>query len=463
MHVWNTFTAQVEPIAPSAEVRRVVFTLGELVKTDRTSGDGWSARFDMSDLPPGDLELEVVAFDEYDVISAEPWEGEVQIWDAAKGNLDVLLEQWDITWSEAQHKYTLKAIVPSALSPLWREDFELPFLGTLNNNLDAHVSITESFTISGTWTAEALFQMDAVLLDIDVLEMIGVEETRRPLRPVLYPREDERYHGRPNYYEVVAHTWTLYDGVVWAYPPWVILSLAIDFGLDGDLTVSGNLEAENGAPSVRLTAGLGAHVGFILDVDILLGVASGELEATPQFRAEFPLVLQASEPHLDVDNACVRFGISVEARIEVLWGLGDWSFGPWPIVDESLPRGCSTMVWPPLRSADLTPLTPLSDPERGGEIAPPEIGGLGGAGDAFDSPPPRITRGRDRRLRPRAGRLDRRPDADRGQARSRSDGELLGRRGLERAGSDHPQRSLGDRSPGRVPGSRPGARALDTE
>ena len=352
--VQNTFTAHVAAIPADAGISWVRFTLAGQTLTDTNPANGWTARFNMSELEPGEHTLTVVAANEYGVISREPWQGTVVVWDSAKRTAYGWLDEWNITWSETDKKYTLRATVPSS-SPFWEDDLDLDILGTLHNRLAADVDITETFTISGTWHAEAVGELDATLLSVNVLEALGVEETTLNLEPHYYSGDDEQYHGRPNYYAMYTKTWelftveeTLYDGIVFTYAGLISARMRIDFGVDGRLTFSLNLEAEDGVPSGRLTPSLGAHANLSFYIDILLGLASAGVTATPQFMAEFPVVLQVTDPYFDVDNPCARFAIEGEAwvKIDIVFWSESWSWGPIEILDVSMPDGCSPAGWP---------------------------------------------------------------------------------------------------------------------
>lgn len=354
VRVWNTFTATVTLPGGGTEVRRVEFTLNGETRTDADPADGWTARFDMSELPAGEHELAVVAYDDYAVVSDEPWRGTVHVWEAGKVN-SWWVDEWNIAWSEAEHKYTIEATIPP-VSPWWEDDVELDLLGTLRNRLASDIIIKETFSIEGRWTAEAKGELDATLLSVDILDVLGVDETEYTLTSRFYSRDDARYHGRPNYYEITGKTWelfsieeTVYDGILWTWAGLISVRMRLDFGVDGSVTLSVNIESENGAPSGRLTPTLGAHVDFSLYVDILLGLASGGVTATPQFLAEFPVVLQAAEPYLFVDNPCARFVVTGEAwvKIDVWFWNHRWSWGPIEFVDVSEPPGCSPSGWPP--------------------------------------------------------------------------------------------------------------------
>jgi hypothetical protein len=358
VRVWNTFTATVTLPGGGTEVRRVEFTLNGETRTDDDPADGWTARFDMSELPPGEHELAVVAYDEFDVVSDEPWRGTVHVWDAGKVN-SWWVDEWDIAWSEAERKYTIEATIPP-ISPWWEDDLELDLLGTLRNRLASDIIIKETFSIEGRWTAEAKGELDATLLSVDILDVLGVDETEYAFTSHFYPRDDARYHGRPNYYGIPIKTWelfsveeTVYDGILWTWAGLISVRMRLDFGVDGSVTLSVNLEAESGAPSDggSLIPRLGAHVDFSLYVDILLGLASGGVTATPQFLAEFPIVLQASDPYIFVDQPCARFLVSGTAWVKVDVGFWKhrWSWGPLEFVDVSYPDDCSPSGWPPSR------------------------------------------------------------------------------------------------------------------
>ncbi|MBN2390919.1 MAG: DNRLRE domain-containing protein [Anaerolineae bacterium] len=353
--VENTFTAQVAPLPSDSEISWVRFTLGDETITDTHGANGWTAQFDMSALTPGNHTLTVIAANDYGVISEEPWQGTVVVWDSAKRTSFGWLDEWRIIWSAVEKKYTLRATVPS-ISPFWEEDLSLPLLGTLHNRLASDVDFTETFSISGTWTAQAVGELDATLLDVDVLEELGLEETTYTLTPNFYSRDDRRYHGRPNYYALYDRTWelitfeqTVYDGILWTYAGLISIGMRLDFGIDGRLTMSLNLEAEDGVPSGRLTPALGAHVNFDLYVDILLGLASAGIRATPQFMAEFPIVFLVTDPYCEIDNPCARFAVSGEAWVKIdLWFWEErWSWGPIDFVEASFPEGCSPAGWPP--------------------------------------------------------------------------------------------------------------------
>ena len=143
----NTFTAKVtDPDTPD-DVIRVVFELGGNKVEDTTSGNGWTADFDMGALS-SDSQLKVTAYDKSGLAS-EPKRVNVKVIPIPSWLIDVVgLTGIKTTFEDGY--YTLKADIPK--EPI-KYDYTIPknvlLLGGLENLFEAGFTLGIGFHVDG--------------------------------------------------------------------------------------------------------------------------------------------------------------------------------------------------------------------------------------------------------------------------------------------------------------------------
>jgi hypothetical protein len=343
--VWNTFTAYVQPSGDPVET--VQFSLNGQTHVDDTPGDGWTAQFDMSELPAGNATLQVIAYDTGGLCSPPeeitiytivppPWYG--QSW--------VLNPQ--VTWSETQRKYTFEGRVPNNPRLYYQKDFDVPYLGSLRNVFESDIVVTEEFGIDGEWEYQARGVLKAEILNIPALDK------EYPARPVFSGQAGMAEYGLQGY------EWStslpvrgksipvIKDETVatFAIGPVIFrMLLSVDVGFNGSLTIQGRLLNDLSADEIRITPGISPYMEVDIGLEILLGLAKVGSRVRPTITFYLPIVYDFTPPagqdKLYLDDPCVRFRLKVTVYVEVLWGLFGAESDSYTLIDEDWPEGCS--------------------------------------------------------------------------------------------------------------------------
>ncbi len=343
--VWNTFTAYVEPSGDPLE--RVEFSMNGQTHVDDTPDDGWTAQFDMSELPAGNATLQVIAYDSGGLcspperitiytIAPPPWYG--QSW--------VLNPH--VTWSEAQGKYTFEGRVPNNPRLYYQKDFDVPYLGSLRNWFESDIVVTEKFGIDGEWEYQARGVLKAEILSIPALDK------QYPARPILSGQASMAEYGLQSYewQESLSvpgvRTPVIEDLTVATFsigPVTFSIKLSVDVGFNGSITIQGRLLNDLTADEIRLIPGISPYVEVDIGLEILFGLAKVGSKVRPTFTFYLPIVYDFTPPagqeKLYLDDPCVRFRLKVTVYVKVLWGLCGAESDSYTLIDEDWPEGCS--------------------------------------------------------------------------------------------------------------------------
>jgi len=345
--VWNTFTAHVRQGGNS--VSKVEFTLDGETKTDYSAPNGWTAVYDMSELPPGNAVLTVVAYDSVGrpsdplsaliyTIAAPPWHGKP--W--------VLLPQ--AVWSPGEGKYYFQGRVPSNPRLYYEYDLQLPYLGSLHNAFESDVVVTEVFNINGLWAYQALGVLRAELLNYPVTDKsYAAQPLLRPGAPAWHSLDSYQWQKT---WEVAGVTTPLVRdmmlGVWFIGPIEVDLRLNLDFGFDGSLTIQGRLHSDLTPDQIRIVPGLSPYVRVDLQANALWGVARVGAEAFPTIHFYMPVVYDLTPPPgsgpIYLDSPCVVFELKAGLYGSLFWdffGLGRLHTRTITLAEVEWPDGCA--------------------------------------------------------------------------------------------------------------------------
>ncbi len=379
--VWNTFTAQVEA-AGGAGMARVEFTLGGQTVVDSEGGNGWTARFDMSELPPGNVVLQVIAHDTSGLCSPP---AEITVYTVAPppwyGKDWVLNPQ--ARWTAGTQAYTFDGRVPRNPPLYYRDEVDVPILGSLTNWFESDIHVTESFGIDGEWHYKARGVLKAEILSITAVDK------QYPAQPILLqpPRKPE--HGLRNYQWQTSlpikgvKVTVLKDSTIAGFaigPVTFEVKLSIDLGVKGSVTIQGRLHSDLTADQIRVIPGISPYADIELALEILFGVADVVLKGHPEIDIYLPIVYDFTPPagkdKLYLDDPCLRFEFIVRGEVSILWGLKKWKTDPYTVFDKDKPAGCSAGLPVVIRvtaaeddEAELLPSPALASDGRGTALA----------------------------------------------------------------------------------------------
>jgi hypothetical protein len=330
--VTNTFSAQ---LASGASAARVAFTLYNWTKEDTNGADGWSAQFNMSELPPGKHTLRVVAYNSagqagpsYEafvhVLSKPAWLG----------------QQWVLndraTWEGDGYLFT--AIVPNNPRLRYQKNINLSYLGSLQNLFESDIHITERLKLDGRWEAEAKGVLNVTILN---KQLVNQEYVVSPSKNVQLARTIQGYtfNYSTNLYQKKC---TVYESVIWSISGVATVKLSVDFGFNATLQITGNIRNDLSVEEIRFIPGVTPYLSLSVWADILLGVASAGATATPAFGFQLPVVYRSGQVYLD--NPCLHFSITARywAAVNVWFWKQRWEWGPSTIYSWSDPSNCYT-------------------------------------------------------------------------------------------------------------------------
>jgi len=340
--VWNTFSAQVEA-GGGAGLDRVEFTLGGETIVDRTGTNGWTAQFNMSELPAGNVVLKVIAHDTSGLCSPP---AEITVFTVAPPPWyakDWVLEP-QARWSAGSQMYTFEGRVPRNPRLYYRDEVDVPYLGSLRNWFESDIVVTERFGIDGDWQYKAKGKLKAEIMGITALDK------EYPAQPILIqpPRKPE--HGLRNY-EWRASMYVpgvkvpVLKNVPIATFYGVQVKLSIDLGVEGSITIQGRLHSDLTADQIRLTPGVSPYAVIDFALEILWGVAKVGVKGKPQISFYLPIVYDFTPPagkdKLYLDDPCLRFEFTVRGYVSLGWGLVKRKTDPFTVFDKDHPAGCS--------------------------------------------------------------------------------------------------------------------------
>ncbi|CAG0996983.1 hypothetical protein PLCT2_02820 [Planctomycetaceae bacterium] len=318
----------------------------------------WTYSLALSDLPPGEVKLQLQAYGKYlvaDDVGAEcggeePQPGPVY-------ELPIVMAApppWlASTWSASQHidyfptlgKYVLTGQLNKGFIglPFSGTPPELPFLGTIENMIDAGVLVTETFIIpQGSWEAKASFLSELAVMCLtnfsggDCHQVNSMTLTASPADHGAITGANQQafpntYSTQPiNLFSKEFGPWPVYSGIIASYWGVVNVHLSIDFGILAYADVIPSFGQDLG-PQVTLTPGANLNGTISLWVDILLGLASAGVDGMPSLCLNWPMMLKAdlSDPIDIASTPNIGFKLSGRVWAEVAW----WSksFGPFDI------------------------------------------------------------------------------------------------------------------------------------
>ena len=343
--VWNTFRADVQ--VGSNPVSRVEFTLSGQTKIDRSSDGGWTAQFDMSELPSSNATLEVTAYDSVDLSSStkritiytiEPPSWYSQRW----------VYNSEVSWSSAYERYTFRGHIPNNPRLYYQKDLDFGYLGTLRNLFESDVVVTEKFEVDGTWTYQARGVLQAEVLSMPLFE---AQE---------YPATYTLARRGPPYRNLQSYSWEASFDLFGVKVPLVrdhpILKVfvgpvpvcdvlvSVDVGLNGTITIRGRLHDDLTVDEVRIIPAVSPNARIDLALSILFGVAEAGAEADGAFTYELPIVYDFTPPpgedNLYLDDPCI--GCTIKARFygSFLWNWKRWTTDWYTLLCKSWPEGC---------------------------------------------------------------------------------------------------------------------------
>jgi PGF-pre-PGF domain-containing protein len=305
------------------------------------SEDGrWVASFDMGDLPHGVSKLKAVAFDEVGTASETK---EVNIRAISKPswfNQDWIFNS-ECEFDYGNEEYTFSGIIPANPRLRWEKSFDIPYLGTLQNLFEAGVEITEKFRINGDWEYKASGGLNVRLLGQSFYGFRLRDFTIERADSTGYGRDLERYRFKAGPFSIAQHKVNVFKGTIatiWVDGIKIDIRLSIDFGMDAEVTMSGNILSDLKVEEIRTVPEISPYVEIDVCADILYGVATVGTKATPTFEIELPIVYRYDrDPKLYPESPCVSFILKIKFYVKVLWGLGQvetetyeaakWSWG----------------------------------------------------------------------------------------------------------------------------------------
>ncbi len=219
-------------------------------------------------------------------------------------------------------EYDLTAMVPTG--PIYESQFDVPFLGTLNNLIDAHLTFHEYLRM-GDWHPQSLQgHMQATLLDYDLFEHDW--EMSLPEGADLSYRCDAFEIQYATYGQsLFSDEWawevfdtTLWQGFVGPVPVRVVGSLDVGLGVDVNADVV--IVVRDTEPVVTLDVWINpAITGWAageIRVEILFGLASASVRLRPSITIELPIHGYLDDTlnlQVSVDD-CYRLRLDVRVR-----------------------------------------------------------------------------------------------------------------------------------------------------
>lgn len=344
--VWNTFTANVSQ--GDRAIASVEFTIDGRTVTDDSSAGGWAARFDMSELQPGNRTLQVIAYDSLGTKSAAL---NATVYVVAKpvwyGQSWVLNSR--ATWSSTTKQYTFTGYVPNNPALRYQKDISFQYLGNLRNVFASDITITEVFSMSGGWTYSAKGSLEATVLGNTVLSH---EYTLTP--------QLER-EANSDWYQVSAFTFESPEFELPGYSKTVVddktiatfyvlgikfdVKLSVDIGYEATLSISGKVLSNLSIDQIRVAPAVEPYLEVDIALDILFGVATVGSVIRPSLTFYLPVVYDSTPPsgkgNLYPDDPCVQFKLRAKLYVKLFWGAGSWDTGWYDMASTSWPEGCT--------------------------------------------------------------------------------------------------------------------------
>ena len=315
--------------------------------------DQWWVKLNMNTLPPGDLMMEVQATGRYsvtggcgDVSTPEPGPiFKVPIVMAKAPTWATTTSSW-VQKDELSYRngvYTLRGSFNKGNLglPLGDElSISLPYLGTIENTIDANVFVTETFSSrDGSWNAFADFVGEATVMCLPGLTGEGCRNVKSMKLEALpqtglvnsaaAPSFPTQYNGptTPLFEPIEFGPWTVYQGMIASYWGVINVNLSINFGVETYATVTPGIK-DNFEPAITLTPGAVLNGNISLWVDILLGIASAGVDGSPSLCLSLPVNVDGSGARADGVNV----GFKLNGRVWVEALFWEKSFGPFEIL-----------------------------------------------------------------------------------------------------------------------------------
>ncbi|MFQ5490741.1 MAG: PKD domain-containing protein [Phycisphaerae bacterium] len=357
--VTNRFSVQVTP--GDSEATHVLFQVTN--KTDPAfvtrqvdsvtrQGDRWFATFTMSNLAAGTYTVSATAYDAgenasntvsqtFKILPPPCWWG--GSWVETSAPL------WDVN----ARRYTFRGKSPynPSMSYKVQPTLCLDYLGCLENSAGLNIHVTEDFLTTDSWSYRAEGGVNAKLLGQPIVE-----------QPFDIAHSNDRYNWSWNSGTLLDYSTNLYDGTLWtgwAGPVYFEIHLTVDFGMEADLTVSGDIDSCLKAENICITPGLTGTVTFDAAADFFFGLATLGVVGQPSVGYDLPMCYSFVNG-VYVPGPCITFIMTVHGYVKVLWGIGEWNSGDYELVNTSWGSGCGSG-----RASDRQiqpPASPLQSP-----------------------------------------------------------------------------------------------------
>ena len=358
-----TFDTRIEYIA-SVQVT-VTSSSGSVLANPVAARTGnpnyWTYSLNLSNLPPGDHRLQVRASGYYtmatgvtsdcggNVVQPGPiYEMELVMAPPPPWLTSAWATNRAMNWTESNGQYILTGQLTKdlpdvpAFLPIKGDTPEIPFLGKIENHLDASVLVTETFNSwLGSWSAQAGFTSEMAVMCLsafsgdDCWQVKSLNLTASPASGQVstagHASFPANYNAPPiNLFSKEFGPWEVYSGIIASYWGVVNVHLSIDFGVLTYADVTPGFGEALG-PQVTLTPGANLNGTISLWVDILLGLASAGVDGMPSLCLSWPMTLKAdlNDP-VDIASA-PDVGFKLTGRVWAEVAFWSAEFGPFDI------------------------------------------------------------------------------------------------------------------------------------
>ncbi len=337
------------PAPDVASVSEVSATINGIppVSISNVSG-GRIATWNASLLPPGELTLSVQLKGRY--LSGQGDCGTTDQWGPVSQKTIVMAAA--PPWTHSQHARVTEAPTYDSVAKRYHmagvltytvdigdgDGTDVGFLGVLKNYLHAGTDVSQDFyVITGTWTAQAKISGSVSLMCLtsimgDCSKSYTLNLVAEPAGATIHSASDAAFPNRYSSAEasrVYAYNIDpieVYNGIIASYWGIVNVHLSINFGAGAALDVLPGMEKDL-APDITFIPQANINVPLSLWVDILLGVASAGVDATPSVTLQMPVHVGPNDVQIQGPDVCFR--LSGRVWVEALFW--DASFGPFDL------------------------------------------------------------------------------------------------------------------------------------
>jgi hypothetical protein len=313
-----------------------------------TANTLWQAKWNVSELPPGQLTMWVRAIGKF--LGAEACGEENQPGPYYKKAVIMaapppwLNRDWlplrEVSYNSPTGLYTMKG---GLFDVDKNADIGLGFLGTVQNHVVAEIDVTEHLDItSGVWDATVPFDTDAQVMCYAGLGQCSGQKTLTMVAvpqggvvdSATAPSYPDKYLMDPATQQILYYPFgpfEVYNGMLATYGGIVNVYLSVNFGGNVALNATPQLMADF-SPQIELLPSATINGTIDLWVDILCGVASAGVSAQPSLTLAMPITVKpppdpvsfSSDPRI-----CFRLYGSVWVRA-LFWKE---TFGPFNILE----------------------------------------------------------------------------------------------------------------------------------